>query len=143
MSLFTLALALVVAFFLVLIVSIIWLIARGRSQRREMSTGEAGLLATRPPVGERGGTRWVGGTAKGTEWTAQISNEDLLALIAARRWHEAAPWLLLIVAVVGAFSSLPFLVLQLLGVDGRLAAVVAGFLLVIAIRTAWPRPGAR
>ena len=123
---------------LVLIGSIIWLIARGRGRRREMSSGEAGLLATRPPVGERGGTRWVGGTAKGAEWTAQISNEDLLALIEARQWREAAPWLLLIVSVLVAFSSLPFLVLQLLGIDGRLAAIVAAVLLVIAIRTAWP-----
>ncbi|MCC7035081.1 MAG: hypothetical protein IT179_19845 [Acidobacteria bacterium] len=139
MSLFTLALVLAAASVVALGGAFCWLAARRRFERRTMSDAEAGLRATRPPVGSRGGARWVGGRARGAEWTAQIGNQDLLAMVRARRWHEAAPWLLLGAGVVGAFASWPFFVLQLLGLDGRVAGVVAILLLVVAVRTAWPR----
>jgi hypothetical protein len=117
-----------------LVIAFAWLLVRRQFVARAMSAAEAGRHVVRggnvaPTVGARYAN------ARGTEWTAQLSNGGLRELVATGQWREAAPWLLLAGGVLIAFPFWPFALLQVIGVSGPLAALAAIVFLGIAFRT--------
>lgn len=117
-----------------LLTAFAWLLLRRQFSARAMSTAEAGRQVVQGgEIGPVVGARYA--NARGTEWTAQLSNERLRELVGTGQWREAAPWLVLAAGVVLAFPFWPFALLQLFGVPGPLAGLAAGPFLVIGFRT--------
>jgi hypothetical protein len=111
-----------------------WLLVRRQFVARAMSAAEAGRQVVRAgQIAPTVSARYA--NARGTEWTAQLSNERLRELVATGQWREAAPWLLLAAGVVLAFPFWPFALLQIIGVPGPLAGLAAVAFLVVAFRT--------
>lgn len=117
-----------------LVAAAVWLVVRRQFTTSTLSSEEAGRLMVRAGhIGPTVGARFA--NARGSEWTAHLSQERLRVMVRAGQWREAAPWLLLAAGVVIAFPFWPFFLLQLVGLPGPLAGLAALVLLVILVRT--------
>ncbi|MEI7741610.1 MAG: hypothetical protein WCJ29_03835 [bacterium] len=124
---------------LAMIVSFIWVYRRGKFEVSKMNNDEAGEFVTRGTVGDTSGKTYFKGKAWGMSMGAEISTLEVLNMVRAKKYSEAAPWLFGIFGALAAMFFWPFWVLEICNVDDFWSIAGSLFFLACALRAAWPR----